>query len=481
MILELSQNQIISLSINLAVFVLAIIISLIVIKFIKVQNKGYKLLFIFYTVFWIPLMLLRNYTGPMHSAMDISGTLLFLPMAAYGFIGIFARPLNDYLAWIFRSRKAVIFLVMGIEIVTFIPIIINPCLATNIVQSLGVGLGASCIGMYQLYFNEQYGKGQFFLTVSILSLPPLLADFISSPLQSFVVSFSENGNTPTPEVMKYLWVVGLIFIVIGFIIGFFTKENRNFLYQDKKYKKEIKGKNDWIIFVLILLIGTLLSFVKFSNSGSIAQQQLNFLGENVGVNTASFQGYLSLVFSFSQLIAGLLTGLFLIKRIGKLSTFSIGCFLWIIYEICSIFITDPYGYMGVHCLNGFSYGIVYNLVLGGILQQCFKTNKSTPMGVYQAVLSAGIMASTWFTSWLKGPLFGNKDFQAFEHASLIINSIIIGAIVLMWILFIFCEWYTSKVKSDTSGQTLKLKKETEVINNENMHNKKLLFNLTINI
>jgi hypothetical protein len=52
------------------------------------------------------------------------------------------------------------------------------------------------------------------------------------------------------------------------------------------------------------------------------------------------------------------------------------------------------GYFAIHTLNGLSYGIIYNLILGSVLQKVFKTQKQTPMGVYQAVLSAGIMGGT---------------------------------------------------------------------------------------
>jgi hypothetical protein len=81
--------------VNIGVIVLAIVVAILVIRFIKVEQKGYKLLFVLYTLFWIPLMLLRQYTGVMEKAIDSNLTLLWLPMAAYGFIGIFTRVFAD--------------------------------------------------------------------------------------------------------------------------------------------------------------------------------------------------------------------------------------------------------------------------------------------------------------------------------------------------------------------------------------------------
>jgi hypothetical protein len=40
-------------------------------------------------------MLLRQYTGVMETAIDANLVFLWLPMAAYGFIGIFARIFAD--------------------------------------------------------------------------------------------------------------------------------------------------------------------------------------------------------------------------------------------------------------------------------------------------------------------------------------------------------------------------------------------------
>jgi hypothetical protein len=40
--------------------------------------------------------------------------------------------------------------------------------------------------------------------------------------------------------------------------------------------------------------------------------------QSINGSSSTYGGYLSLLFSFGQLIGGLLTGLFLINRIGKM-------------------------------------------------------------------------------------------------------------------------------------------------------------------
>jgi hypothetical protein len=195
-------------------------------------------------------------------------------------------------------------------------------------------------------------------------------------------------------------------------------------------------------------LGSLIAFIKWANSGAIAQLNIENLAKYnyTGLEknpAASYEGYLSLLFSFGQLVGGLITGLYLVKKIGKMWCFTIGCSIWIVYEVLGIYILNPYGYLGIHVLNGFSYGVIYNLILGFVLQKTFKTQKSSPMALYQSVMSVGIMCSSFFTSWLKSGPLGESNFIKYFHAAELINWIIIGAIVLAWFVFMY-TWFIEK-------------------------------------
>lgn len=202
----------------------------------------------------------------------------------------------------------------------------------------------------------------------------------------------------------------------------------------------IKHKNEWFYFILICVLGLTVTFVKFANSGSIAQTHLQQLARKIDVplNIGPFEGYLSLVFSLGQLIGGLLAGLYLMRKIGKFWTFSIGMGVWVVYHILALIVLNPYAYFGLHFLNGFSYGIVYNLILGFVLSKVFNTKKQTPMGVYQAILSIGITSSSFFTSWMKAlGLSPEKTVDDYLHYAMIVNLVVLGVIALSWTLMIY--------------------------------------------
>ncbi|EGZ31381.1 MFS transporter [Malacoplasma iowae] len=428
------QNNLLEITINSIIFVIVFSCSLLFVFKLKNVTKGYKIFFISYVVFWIPLKLLRDYTSIIQN--EINPHIVWLPLVMYGLVGIFIRPIADWLSLYIKNRKIILYMAVSIGIITFIPIIIYPSTETNIVQSVGVGIGASMIGTYELMFKEQYTKSKSFLTVSIMAFPPLIADFISAPIQSTIKIISSNTNqTLNLNIFIYLWVVGIVFYVITFIILFFVKEDRskigttlnNIQLSGDKNKSSIKSI---FLFVLVCLTGFFISFIKFSNSGSIATLTIQNLAQNMGIKDkiASIQAYLSTIFSLAQLLGTVFVANFLVKKTNKLISFSVGISLWILFQLIVIFNQNPYVYFGVSFFNGFAYGILYNLVLAYVLSMSFKTNKITPMGIYQSILSIGIASSSFLIPFLKDVLKNNQGY-------LIVNYSLLGSIVLLELIF----------------------------------------------
>lgn len=441
----------VSIIVNCAIFLCICLFSGLFLWKINLGGKGYKLLFITYTLFWIPLMLLRDNTGSMQKGID--DAITWLPLMAYGLVGIFARPIADLLANKTNARKTFIYVAIITQIVTYLPIIFYQSLATNIIQSLGVGIGASCIGSYQLLFNEQYSKHRHFLTISVLSIPPLLASFIASPITSIFRSIQTSSSGGyDPAILKYLWLIGLVIILVAGVMSIFIHEDQTLLFKDNSSKKEVKDKNSWSYFSLLLFLGFFIGFIKFSNSGANAILHIQRLAQNAGGSSASYEGYLSVLFSLGQLIGGLLVGLILIKYLNKLWIYSIGSLVWVGYEVLSIFVMNPYGYLGVHILNGLAYGIIYNLILGFVLQLFMKNRNVTPMGIYQAVLSLGITLSNWFVEWIKGILTNSYDYFTTMK---IVNAVIISCIVLSWILYLITYQFDKRIFGTKPPKTTK--------------------------
>ena len=437
-----NHKEQISLIINFSVFAVCCIGSAVFLWKLKLAGNGYKLLFVMYTIFWIPLMLLRENTGTFQGA--INADWRWIALGAYGAIGIIVRPIADIMNWGTRSRKSFIYLALAMQVATYIPVVIVPCTATSIIQSIGVGFGASCIGTYQLMFNEQYGKAKTFLTVSVLSIPPLLADFISSPITNICRTLSivgyDGDNNPIfgADHLKWMWIVGLVLVLVAIILAIIMREDRTKLFKDNKNKTEIHGKNLIWYFVLLLLLGSLIGFIKFATSGTATVGHIEALEKLAEWPDSSFiyVGYLSVIFSVGQLIGGLLVGLVLVRYMNKLAIFGIGAGLWAIYAVGSMFVLNPYVYLPIHFINGLAFGILYNFVLAFALGLCFKTKWITPMGIYQAVLSIGIMFASSFASWLKGQMDPTSTPSDYQHQVLfLIYGVVLGMIVISFFIY----------------------------------------------
>ncbi len=442
-----------AIAVNLAIFALILAGAIVLLWKIKLDQPGYKRLFVFYTLFWFPLMLVRSYRGTLNNDLEVSAVWLWVPLTVYGLVGIFLRPLFDFCGAQFRSRKRIVYFALALQIATFIPVIAAPSFATNVIQAVGVGVGASCIGTFSLWFNEQYAKTKPFLTISVLSLPPLLADFLASPIQSVIRGLSLYGSSDPnaipphadPEFMRYLWVIGLGVILINCVVGWFLRENPASvgLTAQATEKKLISEKRDWWILAGVVLVGASIDFTKFATADSIATLTIQDLGG--AQNTGGFEGYLSAVFSGFQLAGGILMGMVLSKKIAKSLIYVFGACFFVLYNAATILVVqgnDPtnlngaIAFLAIQALNGFGYGVLYNLLIAHVLSLSFATRKFSPLGLYQAVASLSIACGTFFTSFIKG----FYQPQQYAQSALIVNAALICVTAAMGIVYYFVNW-----------------------------------------
>ncbi|MDE5949851.1 MAG: hypothetical protein K2G54_03165 [Malacoplasma sp.] len=431
--------------INSVIFFIVFLSSIFFVFRLKNVGKGYKIFFVSYILFWIPLKMLREYTSVIQNQIDPS--IVWLPLMSYGLIGIFIRPFVDYLSLYLRNRKIILYAAVLIGIVSFIPISVVQTTATNTIQSIGVGVGASMIGTYELMFKEQYTKNRSFLTVSIMAFPPLLADFIGAPIQSIIKVSAISQNTPQMYnfMLSIMWMIGIVIFLIVFIVLWCVKENRMLVGIIRTNNKIKNSSTQLSFFVLLCIVGFLIAFIKFSNSGSIATLTIENLAENQGIKNqvSSIQGYIASLFSFFQLLGTLFVSMFLIKKTSKIISFTVGVVCWIIFELVVSFNQNPYVYFGISSLNGFAYGILYNLVLAFILTLSFENKKLkngryeirkiSPMGIYQAILAVGIASSSFFTTYLKTVLVSTNSYMT---VNLSILAFIIGLEIMYYIVYL---------------------------------------------
>ncbi|BAC43913.1 transporter [Malacoplasma penetrans] len=451
---NINQNTL-EIIINLIIFVIVFSMSLFFIFRLKNVTKGYKIFFVSYVLFWIPLKMLREYTSVVQNNIDSS--IVWLPLMVYGLIGVFIRPFVDYLSLSLKNRKIILYGAVVAGIISFIPMTITQNTVTNTIQSIGVGVGASMIGTYELMFKEQYTRNRSFLTVSIMAFPPLLADFIGAPIQSIikVSAISSANNNSYLFYLSIMWMLAIVVFIGVFVILYTVKEDRNLVGFLGNNNKIEKTKSQMTFFVILCLVGFLIAFIKFSNSGSIATLTIEHLAANQGISNqiSSIQGYIASLFSLFQLLGTICLSWFLIKKNNKMLAFTVGIILWIVFELVISFNTNPYVYFGVSALNGFAYGILYNLVLAYVLTLSFdnkklkngkyELRKISPMGIYQSILAIGIASSSFFTSYLKQALKTDNNYMV---VNLSILAFIVALEIMYFVVYVLDKKTISKNK-----------------------------------
>jgi len=100
--------------------------------------------------------------------------------------------------------------------------------------------------------------------------------------------------------------------------------------------------------------------------------------------------YLDVMFSIFQLVAGVIAGLYLKKKLGTKNTLYIGLLSVFMFSIISATSTNSVLLFFVYGLNGFGYGILYNVLLGLALQPFEVSLREVSMGIYQTFFAVGI-------------------------------------------------------------------------------------------
>lgn len=403
----------VGIAINLVIFIFSLVGTFALVKKLKFEDNNSRIIFLLYIIYWISPLLCRDYASMVHVHLDIgdSGKLMWIPVITFGLVGVLWRPLNDVLTYKFKSRKLIIYLSILIQFLTLLTFLLYPCFATNIVQSVGCGVGASGIGLFTLMFNENQKSYKKILTISLFSLPPIIAGFIVSALESFVAAFipSEHTTTEYLNIIWFVYLIALVFIITSFILAFFIKEKRATLYQDNTRKEPIQSQSGHWKMVLLCLCAVCLTFIRWATAGPFAGMQLTYIASEKAVDTSLWEGYLGVVYSFGCLLGSIISAICIVKSNSKVYqpiVVGVGIFSIIIYLIItSCFVNVPV-YFWMHMVNGISFGLMWNIFMEIVLNKFYKKqNVVTPIGVFNMSLSVGISLGSMFIGMIRYVFF----------------------------------------------------------------------------
>lgn len=436
---------------------------------LKLGSRNKVLLFVLFIMYWMAPLMCREYTGQMHIHQPNfdGGSLLWLPLTVYGFAGLLWRPLTDVISYKINSRKNIIFISLGVQILTLWPMFVWPAsLTTNIVQSVGTGIGASGIGLFNLMFSEQEHHRKLFTTVSILALPPLIAEAITSCMEALLCGMvPEHGLGPeTADVtiyldyLKYLWIFAIVFIVISFVLTTFIKENKQYLFKDHKGVEVVWNYRDGWVVALLCFTGICFIFVRWVTAGPSSVTQLIYIAvgpdiippnpiipDDVMEEVKFFEGYLSLMFAFGQMIGAIFAALMLSKHQNnmKWTLILIGFIVWAFYLVINEEVINVYVFFWTNILNGIGFGLIYPVLIGIMLNKHYKYVRIiTPIGLFNTALALGIIGASVFNNVLKGSIYDfhytydTSSWEAFARVNTLVNYVTLGVAAAMVLFFV---------------------------------------------
>ena len=372
-------------------------------------KKEQIIIFWILVLFWTAISIIRAYrklyaiTPIEQGGLSLTPVLAAQIAAGYGLMSLIIRLPMFLASDIFKRRKVFIQIALFLLILTSFLVVFNANYLTLYLSSLSLGISATMLALFNVIFSETFSKDKAAVSVSILSIAPLLAEFMAAPIQYLL-------TMDTYKQFNYMWLVSGIIALITFVLTFMMKDYRpvDSDFSFNKVKVVLKHKS----FIYICLLAVLLSFIKFSTSGA----NMIAYGKTDLNMTPLMLAYIDAVFAVPQLIAGVLVGVYLTRKWGiqKTLLFLLGCLLT--FYIIALYINNPYIIYFSYTLNGLGYGGAYNILIALAMQYFDREYRNVSMGIYQAFFALGIYYGdyvyVWIAKHIKHGLFGFSQSKA---------------------------------------------------------------------
>lgn len=372
-------------------------------------KKDQIIIFWILVLFWSAISIIRAYrklyaiTPVENGGLSLTPLLASQIAAGYGLMSLIVRLPMFIASDIFRRRKIFVQISLFLLIVTSFLVAFNGSYTTLYLSSLSLGISATMLALFNVMFSETFSKEKAALSVSILSVAPLLAEFIAAPIQ-YIFTINEYKH------FNYMWIVSGILAVATFILTFMMKDYRpvNSGFSLDKVKVVLKHGS----FIYVCIMALLLSFVKFATSGA---NMIAYGKTSLGMSPLML-AYMDAVFAIPQLIAGVLVGVYFTRKWGLQKTllFMFGCAL--AFYIIALYVNNPYIIYFSYILNGLGYGGAYNVLISLAMQYFDREYRNVSMGIYQAFFALGIFYGdyvyVWIAKHVANGLFGFAQSKA---------------------------------------------------------------------
>ena len=152
-------------------------------------NKDQIIIFWILVLFWSAISIIRAYrklyaiTPIEQGGLSLTPVLAAQIAAGYGLMSLIVRLPMFLASDIFKRRKIFVQISLFLLIVTSFLVAFNGSYITLYLSSLSLGISATMLALFNVIFSETFSRDKAAVSVSILSVAPLLAEFIAAPIQ----------------------------------------------------------------------------------------------------------------------------------------------------------------------------------------------------------------------------------------------------------------------------------------------------------
>lgn len=412
-------------------YLLTILVTLILTVYLikKYSLSKYQvMIFVLLVLFWASIIVIRAYrksyaaNPPELGGLALGAASASVIASGYGFISIFARFGIFYLSDVFHSRKLLIGISSILVGLTSLWVVLEPNYLSLLLSSLALGIGASTLSLFNVFFAQTFDAKEAMKSVSILSVAPLLAEFTMS-------AFQANYTIVSQENYQFLWILSLGLSIISFIFLLFVKDNKapERLMTKKSMVYLLKQKETYIYGGIAVLV----SVVKFALSGS--NMITYFQSPLVGMN-AWMVAYSDFLFGIAQLVAGVLAGTVLVKFFELKKVLLFGVIIGLIFNGFLLVSTNNNLLFFGSILAGFGYGLTYNSLIGLTLQSVKVNLREMNMSIFQTFFAIGIFYGDYIYKIILRFVVNENESLLYHNVFLTIFGLSIVLVLLILLI-----------------------------------------------
>lgn len=380
-------------------------------------TKNQRIIFWLLVFFWTGITVVRSYrklyaVTPLEvGGLGLSAILAVQITSAYGLISLFIRTPIFFVSDIFNRKKIFVQISILISILSSLYVVLNPSFNSLYISSISMGISASMLAIFNVMFSETFSKDNATISASILAVAPLLAEFLSAPIQ-YIATHDVNKN------FRLLWLISMGISIATLILTFILKEEK---YVSRKFNfGKVKSVLSFRGFIFACFVGVIIAFVKFSTSGAnmIAYSKTELQMPAILI------AYMDMFFAFSQLLASVFVGTFFVKRIGLENTLILGILSSMVFYVVALFSKNNLIVYFAYLFNGFGYGISYTSLISMALQYFDRDLRTISMGIFQFFFGLGIFFGDRVYLWIvslipKGILIFSQSQSIFFIVSIV--------------------------------------------------------------